>query len=883
MSELWRRLLCFFRRGRLERDLEEEMRFHTDRKAEAYRDAGMSAEEARYAARRRFGNELLMREAAREAWSWRWLDGLARDVRYGLRALGHSPGFTAVAVLTLALGLGANTAIFAVLYNVALRPLPYPGADRLVKVYLTADMDRRGPRDIAFSYPKFQDLKRANTVFDSMAAYALRSYTIMAPGPAELVRGEIASASYFSMTGFAPAMGRAFLPEEDGERGAQTVVILGDGLWRSRFGADPAVIGKELRIDGRTFYVVGVAPPGARGDSGRAEFWLPLSTASAGDLTSRHQHWLQAIARLKPGVTMTQATTEVRAIMRRLEDQQPSRPGIWDANAVSLAESKINPALSKGLVALYAAAGFVLLIACANLANLTMARMVGRQREIAVRVAIGAGRGSLIRQVLVENVLLSIGGGAAGALLAAWSMKLMALLRPDADLGAWPAYMWQLDAHAMRLTVPALAFSVTLSFAAGILFGLAPALRVSRGDINDALRGGVLRGSQPRRAAGFRSVLLAGQMALVVVLLVSAGVMIRTFVRLMETPLGVQTKNVLTFQIGLPYEKYKGAAGRQFFDRLMTQVSGLPGVQAVTISQDLPGLQRNMVTSVNGLDSRPVEQEYIGGRWVDPGFFELLRIPILSGRAFVEQDRQGPPVAILSERAARALFPGQDPIGHSIKAMGTKREIVGVAAEVHYEQQRQPLAIVGDMYAAPAQTGGGYVILRAARNPIALLPAVRKIVADLDPEIPVQGARTMEDNMALVHSYERFSTVLLGAFAALALGLAAVGIYGVFSHAVAARTREFGIRLATGARGGDILRLVLRESALLCIAGLAVGLPAALAAARALGSMISGAAAEDPWTYATAAAVLAGVALAASYIPARRAARVDPLQALRCE
>jgi predicted permease len=697
LGELWRRLLFPLRRRQLDRDLEEEMRFHLDMKAGQNLETGTDAGEARYAARRRFGNELALREAAREAWSWRWLDALARDVRYGVRAFGRSPGFTAVAVLTLALGLGANTAIFAVLYNVVLRPLPYPDADRLVKVYLTANSDRRGPRDVSFSYPKFQDLKRANTVFDSMAAYGNRPYTIMSPGPAERVRGEVASASYFPMLGITPAMGRTFLAEEDSDPDAHTVAILGDHLWRGRFGADPSAIGKTIRIDGKSLTIVGVAPPGVRGDSGNAEFWMPFSMAGSDSFNFRQQHWHQAIAHLKPGVTPAQAAVEVRAIMRRLEEEQPSGSGTWDANAVSLGESKIDPALAKGLAILYAAVGFVLLIACANLANLTMARMVGRQREIAVRVAIGAGRASLVRQVLVENVLLSAAGGVAGMLLAAWSMHLLALIRPEANAGYWPSYMRQLDAQAMSVTAPVLAFSLALSFFAGILFGLAPALKATRGDVNELLKGGAPRGPHRHRGPGFRRALLAGQMALVVVLLVGAGLMIRSFARLSAIPLGVETRNVLTVRLSLPYQKYKGVAGRQFFDRLMARVRGLAGVDAVTIAEDLPALERGTITVAEAIDSRPAN-EFIGWRSVDPGFFELFRIPMRSGRTFTERDLKGPPVAILSEWAARALFPGQNPIGHHIKANRTDCEIVGVAAEIHYEKQRQQLAIVGDMY-----------------------------------------------------------------------------------------------------------------------------------------------------------------------------------------
>jgi putative ABC transport system permease protein len=568
--------------------------------------------------------------------------------------------------------------------------------------------------------------------------------------------------------------------------------------------------------------------------------------------------------------------------MRSLEERQPSGSGKWDANAILLGESKIDPKLSRGLIVLYAAVGFVLLIACANLANLTTARMAGRQREIAVRTAIGAGRGALLRQVLVENVLLSVVGGMAGLLLAAWSMRLLTLIRPEADTGFWPTYMNQLDAQSMRVTWPVMAFSLVLSFAAGIFSALAPAIRASRGDVNAWLKGAAGASGGRHRPARLRGMLLAGQMALVVVLLVSAGLLMRSFFRLAAQPPGVETRNILTVPLTLPYAKYPAATARQFADRLLAQVRALPGVEAAAFSQDLPGLERSTVTVAEAVDSRPIN-EYIGWRSVDPGFFELFRIPIHAGRAFADRDRQGPPVAILNESAARALFPGTSPLGHHVKANHIDCEIIGVVPDVRYEKQKQQLAIVGDIFLAPAR-GGVQLIVRSAADPMRLLPAVRRIVAAIDPEIPVQGARTMEESLYLVHSYQRFSTLLLAVFAALALGLAMVGIYGVFSYAVAARTREFGIRLATGARGADILRLVLGEAALLSALGLAAGLPAALAAPRLLGSMVEeSAAAPDPWTFAASAAVLVSTALAASYLPARRAARLDPLQSLRCD
>jgi predicted permease len=576
----------------------------------------------------------------------------------------------------------------------------------------------------------------------------------------------------------------------------------------------------------------------------------------------------------------------VKAVMRGLERVRPSGRAdeVWDAGAMPLAESKLDRELARGLAILYAAVGFVLLIACANLANLTMARLAGRQREVAMRVALGAGRGSLVRQFLVENVMLGLGGGAAGTLLAVWGMKLLERLRPvESDYGGWPSYLRAIDPGSLRMTAPVLAFAAALSLLAGLLFGLAPALRAARGDAGEVLKGGALWRPARHRLANLRGVLLAGQMALVVVLLAGAGLTIRSFARLVRAPLGIRAENVLTFRVALPFSlpwrKHQGKADMKPMDRLLARFGSLPGVEAAAASDDLPVRMRSTVTEVR-VESRP-ETQYIGLHYVGPEFFRVFRIPMRAGRTFTERDGDGPPVAILSERAARQLFPGENPIGRHVN-VGNDCEVVGMAAEVQYGNQTQQLAIVGDAF-RPPRFGGGYVALRVAGNPKGLIPAVRRVVAEMEPEAPVYDARAMEEHVFAANSSARFSTVLLGMFAGLALGLAVVGIYGVFSYAVAARTREFGIRIASGARAGDILKLVIRDGAVLCAAGLAAGLPAALAATRALGSLLYDVKPGDPATYFAAAAVLVATALAACLLPALRATKVDPMVALRCE
>jgi predicted permease len=897
-GEIWRRIRFLFRRPQFERDLEEEMRFHIDRKGQDNHEAGMTDEEARHAARRQFGNTTSLREASREAWGLASIQALVRDIRYGARLYRRSPGFTAVAVLTLGLGLGVNIAIFMLLYNVMLRPLPYPDYDKLVKVYLTFTSDQRGQRDISFSYPKFQDLRRLSRSFQSLAAYGRGTLDVTPTGTAEggapnvaaeRVVGEFVSSSYFPTLGVPAALGRTFSAEEDAVAGSQAVAVIADSLWKRWFASSPGVLGKSIRAGGVSLRIVGVAPEGFTGETGRAELWVPITMAplmgkSELALTARNRHWHEVVGRLKPGVTRGQAAAEVAAVMSGIEALQPSgrRQEAYGSGVISLAESRLEPAQRKALIILYAAVGFVLLIACGNLANLTMARMVGRQREVAMRLAMGAGRGSLVRQFLAENVLLSLSGGAAGLLFATWSSRFLIYMRPESEYAKWPSYLRTLDPDSLHLTVPVLAFSALLSLASGILFGLLPALRASRGDVNEVLKQGSY-GRAERRGVGFRGILLAAQMALAVVLLAGGILMMRSFAKLVNAPVGADVHNVLAFQISLPDYKYSRRNSRVFLDRMTETLRHLPGVETVVMADDVPALERDTVTDLE-MPNQPGVQ-YIGKHDVDPEFFRFFRIPLRAGRLFTEHDPQGPKVVILTERAASTLFPGQNPIGMHLQ-MGTEiddeREVVGVVGEIRYAKQKQQLPLVGDAFVTPASRSA-YVAVRGAGHPAGLIPAIRKTVTGLDPELPAYNLRTLEDQIHDMNWAPRFATVLLGFFAALALGLAMVGIYGVFSFAVAARIREFGIRIATGASSADILWLVAGEGVLLSAAGLAVGLPAALFTTRVLAGMLYEVTPADPATYIATSVASMMTALGACLVPALRATRVDPMVALRNE
>ena len=889
LNELWRRLLFLFRRQQFESDLEEEMRFHLDRKAE---ELGAAA------ARRQFGNVALVGEDSRAAWGWRWLEALGRDLRFGLRLYRRSPGFTAVAVLTLGLGLGVNIAIFMLRYNVVLRPLPYPDAGRLMKVSVTWQGSQGGVRDIAFSYPKFQDLRRLSSSFQSLAAYGRGNFDLADP-PAERVRGELVSSSYFGTLGVTAAQGRTFLPDDDAAPGARAVAVISDTLWQRRFGGDPTVLGREIKVESVTLKIVGVMPPDFTGETGRAELWVPITMAplvgkNDHALTGRNWHWHMVVGRLKAGVTRARAAAEVAATMRHVQDpaMEPKggMGGTYGSGLMPLAESRLEPNERRAIFVLYGAVGFVLLIACGNLANLTRARMVGRQRETAMRLALGAGRGSLVRQFLAENVMLALGGGVAGVVLAQWCSRLLIYLRP-ADYASLPSYFRTLDADSLRLTVPVLAFSTALSLASGLLFGLMPALSASRGNVNAVLKQGVAEGG--RRGPGFRGVLLTAQVALAVVLLSGGVLMMRSFARLVSDPIGADVHRVLAFELTLPdYEFHNRASRRAFLDRVVERLHALPSVEAVTLADDVPALERDTVTDIHVANR--TNPDYVGKHDVDAGFFPLFRIPLRAGRLFTDRDREAK-VAILSERAAARLFPGQSAIGLHINfgervaaTLGAPvnpvddYEVIGVVGEVRYAKQKQQLPLIGDAYVTPA-SGSAWVAVRTAGDPKGLIAAVRREVAQLDPALPAYNLSTLEDQIHQENWGPRFAAVLLGCFAALALGLAMVGIYGVFSYAVAARTREFGIRIANGARAADVIQMVAREGLLLCGAGLAIGIPAALATTRALGSLLYEVGTSDPLTYIATVLLLMATALGACLIPACRAARVDPMIALRCE
>jgi putative ABC transport system permease protein len=888
----WRRelskLKALFHRPKPVEDLEEEIRSHLEMEEQENLESGMPPEEAHFAALRRFGNVTLTQERSREMWGWNRLETLGQDVRYGLRQLRRNPGFTTVAVLTLALGIGANAAIFSVVNAVLLRPLPFAAPHQLVSIVSTR---LRGNVADNASYPDFADWRAQNHVFSQMAAYNTDDFTLTGQGEAMHIQGAVVSAGLFSLLGVKPVLGRAFVPDEDKLPAANGAfaIILSHNLWRERFNADPGLVGRTVEIDNREFTVVGVMPAGfqfpIQGEP--ADFWMTMAVdfvAVPGQPSMAEQrgaHYLNVIARLKPHVSQAEAQAEMSAIVDRLNRQYPdiAPRGVEVMPEIDRVAGPARPAL----LILLAAVGCVLLIACANVANLMLARGASRQKEMAVRGALGAGRGRLIRQLLTESVFLALLGGMLGVALGLWGISALIKLLP-------------VDIPRMadvRIDSAALLFTALVSMLTGILFGLAPAAQASRLDYAESLKEGGcgwLGGLPGSRA---RALLVVVDVAVAVVLLVGAGLLIKSFWRLQCVDPGFNPQHVLTFKMDLPYARYSALSQTQFFERAIERLTHLPGVLSASAVLPLP-LDGNEVGTYLAIEGQPVAEANrarTGYSWVEPGYFRTVGIPLIKGRDFtVADDLNATPAVMINQTAARRFFPGLDPIGRRIKpgiGNGYKtppwREIVGVVGDV--KQYGLASAPGPEAYVPLAQSplGSMNFVVRTWVHPTSMIGAVRKEIAEMDKNLPFYGVRTFNQYLNQGFAQPRFLTLLLGLFAALALALAAIGLYGLVSYSVSWRTHEIGIRMALGAEKRDVLRLVVRQGFKLTTIGVAIGIAGCFLVTRFLSSLLYGVKPTDPLTFIAVAFILAGVALLASYIPARRATRVDPMVALRYE
>jgi putative ABC transport system permease protein len=802
------------------------------------------------------------------------METLIQDVRYGVRMMRKRPGFTAVVVLTLALGIGANTAIFSVVNAVLLRPLPYRNAERLVWV---GGNIRGGTNGASVSPPDYLDYRAQNTVFEEFAASTSvpNAVNLTGAGEPERLTGSRVTANYFRAFGVEPALGRAFGAEEE-RAGPAPVAVLSDGLWKRRFGGDPSVVGKTLTLDGKAVTVVGIAPPEFQYPAG-AELWLPLDSDDP-DMKIRPAHFLRPIGLLKPGVTIEQARAETDLIARRLEELYPESNKGWSLTLIPLQEQVVGD-VRTSLWVLLGAVGFVLLIACANVSNLMLARAAARRRELALRTALGASRWRVARQQLTESVLLALAGGALGLLLAWWGVDVLAAL----GAGDIPR------TRDIGVDGRVLAFTAALSVLTGLAFGLLPALRASRPDLNEVLKDAGRGTSGPGRGR-VRAALVVSEIALALTLLAGAGLLVKSFVGLRRVNPGFDPANVLTLRIDLARARYaKPEQAAAFFGELQRRVAALPGVEAAGMVTELPlsGQPNDMYFYVAGRPPQTADQKVTADfRRVNQDYFRAMRIPLLRGRGFTEQEVAGAAgVVVVNETLARNFFPDEDPLGkHLVIDFGKAEEfeIVGVAGDVRHRSLEGEVYQM--MYLPTLRVGRTNLVVRTTSpDPLALASAVRGEVAAVDRDQPVSAVRTMEEVVSGSVAQQRFRTLLLAAFAGVALLLAGVGIYGVIAYSVTHRTHEIGIRMALGAGAADILKMVVGQGMALALAGVAVGLLAALALTRVLSSLLFGVTATDAATFAAVSLLIAAVALLACLVPARRATKVDPMVALRYE
>jgi putative ABC transport system permease protein len=802
-------------------------------------------------------------------------DEMFQDLRYGVRMLRKNPGFTAIAVLTLALGIGANTAIFSVVNAVLLRPFPYKAPERLVTVQERV----AGGAGFSPSYPNFADWRIQNTAFDSIAAVrSNESFNFTGAGEPERLQGRIVSAEFFSTLGINPLPGRDFLAEED-RPGATRAVILSYGFWQRRFGADQTIIGKELTLNNQSFTVVGITPANFQFGP-EADVSVPIGLSAERFRARGSDPGTDVVARLKPNLSQQQAETELNLIAARLEQQYPESNKGRRVLLTPLHESFVGN-VRQPLLILLGAVGMVLLIASANVANLLLVRSSTRQKEMAVRVALGADRWRIIRQLLTESVLLAALGTALGILLAFWGTRFIASQLPDGIPRLQEA---QVDA-------PVLVFTLVVSLLTGFLFGLAPALQASRPNLQEGLKEGE-RGSSGRRQR-LRSVLVVGEVALTLTLLVGAGLLLQSFRRVLQVDPGFKAQNLLTMQVSV--SNPDGQQVANFFERLQQNVRNLPGVKAVAVSNGLPFGVANFPTFI--IEGRPeTENKPSGIRYtVSPDYFEALGIELIKGRVFTAQDTPNTPtVVIVDQVLAQKYFPNEDPMGKRLKQSLTSPslEIVGIVRHVEPNsldgQPPAPAQFYLNFNQIPAERLPGYVrrinlLTRTEVEPASLASAVRGQVTVLNKDQAVFNVRTMEQIVAQSVAPRRFSMLLLTVFAVVALALASIGIYGLMSYVVAQHTREIGVRLALGAQSGSVLRLVIAQGMKLALAGVALGLVASVALTQTIKNLLFGVSASDPATFGVIALLLAGVAFVACFVPARRATKLDPMIALRHE
>jgi putative ABC transport system permease protein len=873
-----------FRRPQVEADLDDELRFHLEKQIEQNIARGMNAKEARYAALKTFRNVGEIKEECREALGVRVFNELQQDVRYGLRQLRRNPGFTALAILTLALGIAATSTIFSWIDSTLLNPIPgVASTSDLVSVMRGTVSEHPTP---PFSYPDYMDLRDHTRSFSGLLAYHDDFMSLTGNRKPQRIYGALATANYFSVLGVKPALGRGFEPQDETKPGGAPVVVVSYGFWQSHLGSDPSAIGRTLQINRHIYTIVGVAPPGFQGcKTGlRDDVWIPLvmdrEVWGSTRLEDRGAFWLNVLGRLRPGVTRSQAAEDMNLLMQQIAASTPNierGPNQITLDPLWRSPFGANVYLYKTLPPLLGLAAALLLLACTNVANLLLVRLVPRRREIALRLAMGASRSRLMRQLLVESLLVALAGGAVAMLLTTWTAGTFASFFPPTALPL------TLNGHTNGSVMLA---TLVISVLAAVVFGVLPALRTSRlapiTVINEEagrVSGGVHRSRLSRT-------LVVAQISLSLLLLIAAGLFTRSFQNEQRTNPGFDPDHVLLASFDLEPDGYTRAQGIVFDQRLLEKLRSLPGVKSVTLADFSPlsfTLHSDTVLPEDYVP-RPHESMEIDRAAVSPDYFQTLRTPLVAGRGFTaHDDGKSQPVAIVNQEFCRRYWPGQDAIGKKVTMYGRSFTVVGVAQNAKYRLLRyvpEPAIFVPLYQSYRDQLT---IHLRVAGNPGAFSPVVDKAVHEINPDLPLFNVTTLKASMQFGSIFERLAATLVGSFGLLALVLAAVGIYGVVAFATRQRTREIGIRMALGAERPDVLRLVVGQGLRLALVGVIVGIAGALALTRLLSSLLYGVKPTDPVTFVAVSLILIAVALLACYIPARRAAKVDPMVALRHE
>ncbi len=856
------RLRALFQKEKLDARMDEEMRSHVELRAQANIDAGMSPQEARFAALRQFGWSETIKEACREQRGWPRLENLFQDVRFGIRILRKNPGFTTVAVLTLALGIGANTAIFSFVHAILLRPLPFKEANRLVMVF--TGYLQNGSHKNWVAAPTLDEWRKQSTVFEALAARTFGGFVLTGKGQPENIPGSRLSANIFRLLGTQPVLGRDFLPEEE-TYGKDHVVLLSHELWRRRYGGDRGIIGQSITINDEPYAVIGVMPPRTFFPEHDTQLWTPLAF-SPEQLRDYGSHNYLIYGRLRPGATLAQANVEMGVVAQRMAQADEHYKGSG-AEVYSLREIMVGDSRTVLLV-LLGSVGFVLLIGCANIANLLLARSAARLREFAIRAALGARRAQMFRQLLTESLLLAVLGGATGTVLAGFGLQALVHFSPPDLPRVW---------EGIHLDGRTLGFTALVTLAAGLIFGLVPALQSSNfvlvGPLNENSRGS----STGRQRQQLRAVLVVSEVALSVVLLIGAGLMIRSFGRLISQELGYTPEHVISMDLGLPWKKYPTLADQtRFFEGLKAKVETLPGVQSAGLVRGLPLSGQNVGMSI-GIQGAPPPAP--GEPWdadyaqVSPGYFRTMNIPLLQGRDFDERDRTNTvPVTIVNETFVREFKLGTNVLGRLISFGGVNQiEIIGVVKDIKRTGLAIPLR--GEVYRAYQQQCWGFMslVVRTQSDPAEITRAVRVELDTIDKDQPIENIRTMTQLVASSLGQRRLSVQLLGGFAGVALLLAAIGIYGVIAYSVNQRVQEIGIRMALGAQRRDVLSLVIGQGMRPALMGVVIGLVGAFSLTRVMRNLLFEVKPTDPLTFLLVSVLLGGVALLACYVPARRA------------